>query len=64
LRARLERARRDLDLVASLDAIRLKRATMVQGQFDFAGADQEYAQVFHAAGWPWWAVMLRRPRPG
>jgi serine/threonine-protein kinase len=56
LRARLEQARRELDLVARLDAIRLKRATWVKqatwvkGHFDYAGADQEYAQAFQAAG--------------
>jgi serine/threonine-protein kinase len=50
LRARLERARRELDLVADLDAIRLRRATWVEGRFDLAGADRRYAEVFQAAG--------------
>jgi tetratricopeptide (TPR) repeat protein/tRNA A-37 threonylcarbamoyl transferase component Bud32 len=50
LRRRLEGARRDLDLVALLDAIRLKRATLVEGRFDFAGEDRAYAAVFREAG--------------
>jgi serine/threonine-protein kinase len=50
LRARLERARRELDLVDRLDAIRLKRATLVEGRFDLAGADREYEEAFGAAG--------------
>jgi Tfp pilus assembly protein PilF/tRNA A-37 threonylcarbamoyl transferase component Bud32 len=50
LRRRLEQARRDLDLVARLDAIRLKRATVVEGMFDFAGADRGYAAAFQEAG--------------
>jgi serine/threonine-protein kinase len=50
LRARLEQARRELDLVAGLDAIRLKRATWVADHFDNAGADQQYEQAFDAAG--------------
>jgi superkiller protein 3 len=50
LRGRLERARRDLDLVARLDAIRLKRATLVEGWFDHAGADRDYAAAFREAG--------------
>jgi serine/threonine-protein kinase len=50
LRGRLEQARRELALVADLDAIRLGRATWVEGHFDYAGADEEYAQAFQAAG--------------
>jgi serine/threonine-protein kinase len=50
LRARLERARRELDLVAALDAIRLKLAVWVEGHFDKAAADREYGQSFQAAG--------------
>jgi serine/threonine-protein kinase len=51
LRTRLERARRELDLVAGLDAIRLKRATVVKGRLlDFAGADRQYEEAFRAAG--------------
>jgi tetratricopeptide (TPR) repeat protein/tRNA A-37 threonylcarbamoyl transferase component Bud32 len=50
LRRRLEQARRDLDLVARLDAIRLKRATWVEGKFDLAGTDRGYAAAFREAG--------------
>jgi serine/threonine-protein kinase len=49
LRRRLERARFDLKLVARLDAIQLQRATLVEGRFDTAGADREYAQAFREA---------------
>ncbi len=50
LEERLARARRGLDLVARLDAIRLKRATWVQDRFDRAGADRDYAAAFQEAG--------------
>jgi serine/threonine-protein kinase len=50
LRARLEQARRDLDLVARVDAIRLKKATCVVDRFDTAGADRSYEEAFRAAG--------------
>jgi Flp pilus assembly protein TadD len=51
LRLRVEQARRDLDLVARLEAIRLKRATVVDGRFfDHAGADQSYQKAFRDAG--------------
>jgi serine/threonine-protein kinase len=50
LRVRLEQARRDLDLVARLDAIRLKRATWLKDRFDDAGADRGYEEAFREAG--------------
>jgi serine/threonine-protein kinase len=50
LREQLGRARRDLDLVTQLDAIRLKRATRGELAFYKARADQEYAEAFQEAG--------------
>jgi tetratricopeptide (TPR) repeat protein len=50
LRVRLEQARRDLDLVARLDAIRLNRATLVEGRLDNSRADQDYEEAFCEAG--------------
>ena len=50
LKARLERMQGELELVQTLDAIRLKKATLVEHRFDFAGADRGYADAFRAAG--------------
>src|SRR5262245_957229 len=50
LEARLERMRRDLDLVARLDAIRLKKIQPVEGRLDFRKADQDYEAAFREAG--------------
>ena len=50
LRARVERARQDLDLVARLDDIRLSRALVINGNLDFAGAARRYAAAFAEAG--------------
>jgi tetratricopeptide (TPR) repeat protein/tRNA A-37 threonylcarbamoyl transferase component Bud32 len=50
LKAGLDRARSDLDLVARLDAIRLKRATLVDGRFQNAAANRECEEVFRNAG--------------
>jgi tetratricopeptide (TPR) repeat protein len=50
LRQRLQRALADVVLVGELDDIRLQKATLVEGTFDFAGADRAYAQVFHRRG--------------
>jgi serine/threonine-protein kinase len=50
LHRRLNLVRRDLDLVARLDAIRLNRATVVEGHFNNARADREYAEAFREAG--------------
>jgi serine/threonine-protein kinase len=36
--------------VARLDAVRLKRATLVEGNIDLAGADGEYEEMFREAG--------------
>ena len=50
LRRRVGQARRDLELVVRLEAIRLKRVT--GGELDFykARADREYAEAFREAG--------------
>jgi tetratricopeptide (TPR) repeat protein len=50
LHERLIRARRELDLVARLDGIRLRKATFVGHEFDTAGADRGYGEAFHEAG--------------
>ncbi len=50
LQDRLERARTNLDLVAALDAIRLRRATLVAGKVDWAGAARAYEAAFAQAG--------------
>jgi serine/threonine-protein kinase len=50
LRARLGRARRDLDLVTRLDAIRLQRVTRGGLAFYKVQADQYYAEAFREAG--------------
>jgi eukaryotic-like serine/threonine-protein kinase len=52
LTARLDQAGADLDLVVRLDAIRLKRATLVEGRFDFAGSDRGYEEAFREGGMP------------
>jgi serine/threonine-protein kinase len=50
LRDRVEQTRHDLELVARLDAIRLERATMVQGRFDMTTADRDYSTAFAGVG--------------
>jgi serine/threonine-protein kinase len=50
LRRRLEQAGTDLDVVDRLDAIRLKRAMWVEGQFDNRTADRDYEEVFRGQG--------------
>jgi tetratricopeptide (TPR) repeat protein/tRNA A-37 threonylcarbamoyl transferase component Bud32 len=50
LRARLERARRELHLVKRLDAVRLQRATGFTGRVEMPEADHEYEDVFRSAG--------------
>jgi serine/threonine-protein kinase len=50
LRRRLDQARRDLDLVMRLDAIRLKRATRGELVFYKAQADRDYQAAFREAG--------------
>ena len=59
LRQRVDQARRDLELMERLDAIRLKRSTVVEGRFDVAAdrrfnlarADRDYEKAFREAGW-------------
>jgi tetratricopeptide (TPR) repeat protein len=50
LRRRLERARADLNLVAGLEAVRLKRATRLAGKFDPTWVDRAYTAAFAEAG--------------
>jgi serine/threonine-protein kinase len=50
LRRQVNQAQADLDLAERLDAARLQAATNVDGKFDFAGADQQYAAAFAEAG--------------
>jgi tetratricopeptide (TPR) repeat protein len=49
LQQRLAQARADLGLVRRLDAARLTAATMVEGKWDYAGAEQDYAAAFGQA---------------
>jgi serine/threonine-protein kinase len=50
LRDQVAQARRQLELLARLDDIRLRAATIVEGKLDTAGADREYATVFAETG--------------
>jgi tetratricopeptide (TPR) repeat protein len=50
LRRRLHRARADLDLAKHLDAARLYAATLVEGKYDYVGAERRYAAAFAKAG--------------
>jgi serine/threonine-protein kinase len=50
LRERAGRARRDLELVSRLDAIRLGKAAVAGGKFDFRGANEGYEKAFRDAG--------------
>jgi serine/threonine-protein kinase len=50
LRRQLEADEKDRRLVARLDAIRLKAATLVENRFDTAGADRAYGAAFRKAG--------------
>jgi serine/threonine-protein kinase len=50
LRRRLGQARRDLDLVIQLDAIRLRRVTRSELDFSQARADRDYQAAFREAG--------------
>jgi serine/threonine-protein kinase len=47
---RVRQALADLKLVGELDTIRLEASTLVEGRFDFAGADRKYAEAFRAVG--------------
>jgi serine/threonine-protein kinase len=44
--ARAAQARDDLNLAVRLDAIRLRQATVVEGNFDYRTANQDYATAF------------------
>jgi hypothetical protein len=46
LRTRVEQALANVVLVEELDAIRLKKAAVVENAFDLAAADRDYAAVF------------------
>jgi Tfp pilus assembly protein PilF len=46
LRARVQRARDDLEMVARLEAIRLDRASVRDSDFDNAGSDKAYRKAF------------------
>jgi tetratricopeptide (TPR) repeat protein len=50
LRRRLDVADAELALVNRLDAIRLRRATLVEGKMDFLTAARDYAAAFQKAG--------------
>jgi eukaryotic-like serine/threonine-protein kinase len=48
LRELLQNEEAALDFVVMLEAIRLKKATIVNGEFDLASADREYGEFFRA----------------
>jgi serine/threonine-protein kinase len=50
LRERVRQARRDAEMVAELDQIRLKQAELKESNFDFAGAEPRYAAAFARYG--------------
>lgn len=50
LREIIERGRRDLDIVARLEAIRMDRARSVGGLVDYAAAGKAYEQAFRGFG--------------
>jgi tetratricopeptide (TPR) repeat protein len=50
LRRRLQQAQADVRLVGRLDDARLKLATPVEDQFDYAGAERDYERAFQQAG--------------
>jgi serine/threonine-protein kinase len=50
LAERVRQAQAELDLVARLDAIRLERATWVEGHFIYGQADRDYEAAFREAG--------------
>jgi hypothetical protein len=47
---RVKQLRDDLTLVGRLEQIRLKKATVVDGKFDDASADRDYATLFQERG--------------
>jgi tetratricopeptide (TPR) repeat protein len=50
LRSQVKQARDELELVASLDADRLRAATLVAGRYNPAGAEPRYLETFARAG--------------
>jgi serine/threonine-protein kinase len=50
LRSQVEQALYDLNVATRLDAARLQAATLVSGEYDYAGADRRYAEAFADAG--------------
>jgi serine/threonine-protein kinase len=50
LARRVARVRTDVDMAVRLDAIRLERASVKDGAFDFAGADAHYRDAFRDYG--------------
>jgi tetratricopeptide (TPR) repeat protein/tRNA A-37 threonylcarbamoyl transferase component Bud32 len=50
LRKQLRREYANLDLVDRLEKIRERRATLVEGKFDFRPAEREYAEAFRDTG--------------
>jgi serine/threonine-protein kinase len=50
LRRRLEQMRKDIELVARLEAVRLSQASIKDGTFDRTGAAAQYARAFRDHG--------------
>ncbi len=50
LRAQIEKAKADLDVVQRLDAIRMSRGTFVPGGIDYAESSRAYEAAFRQAG--------------
>jgi tetratricopeptide (TPR) repeat protein len=50
LRGRVEQAWRDLEVVATLEEVRLRQAQVKEGGFDWRSADEGYAEAFRAYG--------------
>jgi tetratricopeptide (TPR) repeat protein/tRNA A-37 threonylcarbamoyl transferase component Bud32 len=50
LRGRAAQGRADLNLAMRLEAIRLRRATMIEGKFEHKTADRSYAAEFQESG--------------
>src|SRR5262249_27490189 len=50
LRRRLEQMRKDIELLARLEAVRLSQANIKDGTFDRTGAAAQYARAFRDHG--------------
>jgi tetratricopeptide (TPR) repeat protein len=50
LLSEVQRLRKDVSVADELERIRLRRATIVDGQFDDASADRDYAKMFQERG--------------